>query len=306
MAEFGGVAGVGATAQLAAERGVGLAGGDDADDVTVLLAKQGHGAGGLGLVDAHDTGDDRLGGEDLGVDQALDALKLIGGHGLEVGEVETQAVGADKGAGLAHVVAQDLLEGGVQKVGRGVVATDELATTVVDRGADDVADVQLARLDGHDVGGQAALALGVGHAQGRAVTGDGAGVTGLTTHLGVERGAVQDDADLVTGLGDLGLGIAGDDGLDLAGVGLVGVIAAELGGAQTIGQGGPHVVEVGPGIAVGSGARTLLLLGHAGIEASHVDSVACGLADLAGEVDGETVGVVQLEGNLAAELGTLC
>ena len=53
------------------------------------------------------------------------------------------------------------------------------------------------------------------------------------------------------------------------------------------------------------GAGALALLGHAGVKAGHVDLVACVLADLAREVDGEAVGVVQLEGNGAGKLRAL-
>ena len=77
-----------ATAKLAGERLVLGAHGNDADDVAVLLTKEGDGAGGLGLIDAHDAGNDRLGGEDLLVDQVLDSLELLGGQSLEVREVK--------------------------------------------------------------------------------------------------------------------------------------------------------------------------------------------------------------------------
>ena len=176
--------------------GAGLAGGDHAHDVAVLLAKEGDGAGGAGVPEAHDAGHDGLGGKDLRVDKALDAIKLVGGHGLEVGEVKAQAARLDEGAGLGDVLAQDLLEGGVQEVRGGVVAADELAAAVVDGGGDGGADLEGALLDDADVGVQAALALGVGHAQGGAVAADGAGVAALAAHLGVEGRGVKDDLDL--------------------------------------------------------------------------------------------------------------
>lgn len=74
---------MGTTAELTGERLILSAHGDNADDVTILLAKQGDSTGGLGLVDAHDAGNNRLGGEDLLVDQVLDSLELLGGQSLE-------------------------------------------------------------------------------------------------------------------------------------------------------------------------------------------------------------------------------
>ena len=221
-------------------------------------------------------------------------------------EVEAQAVGGNQRAGLVHMLAQHLLEGGVEQVGCGVVAADELAAAVVDAGGDNVAHVHAALGNLADVRDDAALVMaGVGHVKGKAVGQDAAGVCGLAAHLGVEGGAVEHDLGLVARLGSLDLLALAHDGHDLGAVELVGLIAAELGLGQRVGQGGPHVVEGAPGVAVCAGAGTLALLGHAAVEGVHVNAVACGLADLAGEVDGEPVGVVQLEGNLAGKAGAL-
>ena len=51
---------------------------------------------------------------------------------LAVGEVEAQLVGADRGAGLAHVGAEPLAQRRVQEVGRGVVAHRRVAGLAVD------------------------------------------------------------------------------------------------------------------------------------------------------------------------------
>ena len=53
-----------------------------------------------------------------------------------MGEVEAQLVGAHRGAGLAHVVAEPLAQRRVQEVGRGVVAHRRVAGLVVDHGFD--------------------------------------------------------------------------------------------------------------------------------------------------------------------------
>ena len=230
-------------------------------------------------------------------------MKLLGREGLEVREVKAQAAVVDERAGLVDVLAQDRLEGGVEQVRGGVVAADELAAVRVDRGAHGVAHVERALGDLGDVRVQAAVALGVADLELGGVAREGAGVAHLAAHLGVERGAVEHDLDLGAGLGRLDGGATRDDGDDLGALELVAVVALELRGGQLVGQRGPDVVEVAPGVAVGGGAGAALLLGHGGVEAIHVDVVAGAGGDLDGQVDGEAVGVVQLEGDLARQRG---
>ena len=55
------------------------------------------------------------------------------------------------------------------------------------------------------------------------------------------------------------------------------------------------------GLELGRGARALLLRGHRGLEAGHVDLEAALAADVGGEVDREAERVVELEGGLAVE-----
>ena len=104
QADLGGAGGMGATAELTGERMVLGAHRDDADDVAILLAKQGDSAGSLGLVNTHDAGHDRLGSEDLLVDQILDSLELLGGQGLEVREVKAQVLGRHQRSGLGDML----------------------------------------------------------------------------------------------------------------------------------------------------------------------------------------------------------
>ena len=66
---------------------------------------------------------------------------------LAVGEVEAQLVGADVGAGLAHVRAQALAQRGVQQVRRGVVGLRRGARGAIDARDDALALVQLAALE---------------------------------------------------------------------------------------------------------------------------------------------------------------
>ena len=156
---------MGATAKLTGERLVLGAYGNDADNVAVLLAKEGDSTGGLGLVDAHDAGHDRLGSEDLLVDQVLDSLELLGGQGLKVREVKAQVLGRHQRAGLGDMLAQDLLKGGVEQVRGGVVAAQEATALGVERGGHGGADGQRTLGNVGDVGIQAVVVLGVGNRQ---------------------------------------------------------------------------------------------------------------------------------------------
>ena len=282
QADLGGIGGMGATAELARERLVLGAYGDDADDVAVLLAKEGDSTGGLGLVDAHNAGHDRLGSEDLLVDQVLDSLELLGGQSLEVREVKAQVLGRHQRAGLRDVLAQDLLKGGVEQVRGGVVAAQEATALGVERGGNSGTDSQRAIGNVRDVGIQAVVVLGVGNGQNNALGGKLAGIALLTTHLGIERGAVEHNLDVLAGGSGLdGLAVA-HDGDNLGALDHIVVIAVELGRSDLVGKLNPHVVEAAPGVALGIGAGAGLLVLHAGSETVHVDVVASGAGDLDG------------------------
>ena len=100
----------------------GIRHGDHADLFAVLLAEQSHGAGLSGILDAHDLCLHGSRSSDPFIDSLLHGFDLFGGHGLEVAEVEPGPVGVLIGALLLYVVAQDIPEGLLQQMGRGVVA----------------------------------------------------------------------------------------------------------------------------------------------------------------------------------------
>jgi len=164
-----------------------------AHHVAVLLAEQRHGAAGLGFVDGHDLGGHRAVLADLFVDDGLDALELLGLDGLEVAEVESQALVVDQGALLMDVIAQHLAQCGVQQVGTGVVQGDALAAIGVDLGHERGTDVEAA-LGHHAVVQEGALRLGgVAHGKANAGAFQGAGIADLATGFTVERRLVEDD-----------------------------------------------------------------------------------------------------------------
>ena len=149
------------------------------------------------------------------------------------------------------------------------------------------------------------MVLGIGNGQRNALGGKLTGVALLAAHLGIERGAVEHDLNVLAGGSGLdGLAVA-NDGDNLGALDDVVVIAVELGRGNLVGKLDPHVVEATPGVALGVGAGAGLLVLHTGGEAVHVDGVASSAGDLDGQVDGETKGVVQLKGNVARKDGAV-
>ena len=224
-------------------------------------------------------------------------------------EVKAQVLGRHQRASLGDMLAQDLLKRSVEQVGGGVVAAQETTALGVERGGHGSTDGQCALGNVGDVSIQAIVVLGIGNGQRNALGEKLAGIALLATHLGVERGAVEHDLDVLARSGGLdGLTVANDS--DNFGIlDHIVVIAVELSRGDLVGKFDPHVVEAAPGVALGIGAGAGLLVLHAGGEAVHVDVVASGAGDLDGQVDGETKGVVQLKGNIARKhsaLGKRC
>ena len=126
---------VGAAAELAREAGDF----DHADDLAVLLPEEHHRTELPRLLDRRQERVHREVLEHPLVDDLLHALALLRAHRLRVGEVEAQLVGPHCRAGLAHVVAEDLLKRLVQEVCRRVVGHRREAHLPGDAGLDPLA-----------------------------------------------------------------------------------------------------------------------------------------------------------------------
>ena len=214
-------------------------------------------------------------------------------------EVKAQVLGRHQRAGLRDMLAQDVLKRGVKQVGGGVIAAQEATALGIERGVHGSTDGQRTLGNVGDMGIQAVVILGIGNGQRNALGGKLTGVALLATHLGIERGAVEHDLDILArGSGLDGLAVA-HDGDNLGALDHIVVIAVELGRGNLVGKLDPHIVETAPGVALGVGASAGLLVLHASGEAVHIDVVTGGAGDLDGQVDGETKGVVQLKGNVA-------
>ena len=198
-AKFSGVSRVRASAKLAGEGLLALAGRDDTHDISILFAKERYRARGPGLLYAHHPRHHGLGSKDLCVDHILDTSKLVGGHGLEVREVEAQAIWCHERASLAHVIAEDLLERCIQKVRGRMVPADELTSIVVHDRIDRITHPQLTR---HHIGyvchKLTLMMLRISHDKLCGLADEPAGIAYLATHLAIEARPIEDDLNPLT------------------------------------------------------------------------------------------------------------
>jgi hypothetical protein len=129
---------VGAAAEF-----LGLAHGQHAHGVAVLLAEERHGAFLLGFGDGQHLGLDGQVAQHALVGQIFHASAFVLRHGRQVREVEAQAIRRDQRSLLRHVGAEHRAQGPVQKVGGRVVAANGVAALDVDGELERVADLQL-------------------------------------------------------------------------------------------------------------------------------------------------------------------
>ena len=304
-AHLGGVVQVGAAAQF---HGV-AAHVDHADYIPVLFGEQRHRAQLLGLVHGHLVAFHTVAFQDGLVDLLLNGDQLFAGDGGEVGEVEAQVIRIDQGAGLLDVVAQDVLEGSLEQVGGGVGTLDGLAAGGVHGSSHFLVAVKFTL--GHFAVVQifARLSLlGIGDSEHGVASGDGALVADLAAHFGVEGGLVQDDNALLAFHDGAAGFVSFYDGQDLAGVGEL-VIAGEHGGFLVhVAQVDALPTQVAQRLSCLTG--TNLLGFHLSGEALLIHGHALVLAHFDGQVDGEAIGVIELEGVSAGEhglaLGLVC
>ena len=159
---------------------------DDAHLVAILLAEESHCTKGFSLGDRHISIFATLDCcTHVAVCDSLHLADFLGGHLLEVGEVEAEHVVAHIGAFLLHMSAKHLAKSLVEKVGGRVVAADSLACLLIDKGVNRLGNILGHTL--HDVHREVVLALGVDYFHGVVATDEHAFVANLAAHFGVER-----------------------------------------------------------------------------------------------------------------------
>ena len=303
-ADLGRVGDVGAAAELAGDA-VDL---DHPHPLAVFLAEQRHRPQLLGLGAVHLQPAHRQALLDPVVDAILDLAQLLGAERLAVGEVEAQLVGADGGAGLAHVGAETLPQRRVQQVGRRVVAHRRVAGLAIDlsnhrllrsrKGALIITGGLAPFLPRPRAVGELknlviAHPVDVDHLHlvARRPAQD-AGVRDLAATLGVEGALLELDQDAAV------VGLHGGQ----PGVGAQRLVTDELGPRRARGEGLDRLVAIlGAVRGGGAAAGPLALLLHQLLEAAVVDREALLGEQLLGQVVGEAEGVVELEGVLGVD-----
>ena len=196
------------------------------------------------------------------------------------------------------MAAQSLAQGGMQQMGGRVVKLDIVATRDIDLGVDRHAGRCRARIDVAEVQEHAALFLGIGDGEREFVAGDLAGITDLAARFAVERCGIEHEHAGGPGLDGIHRLAFHQEGHH-AGSRVYLAIPHEIGGLA-------HVVQPGVIIRAELAGRSgaLALGGHLAFEAGIVDRQLTLARHVVGQIDGETVGVVELEDRFAGNLRT--
>ena len=270
-----------------------------AHEIAVLLAEERRRAAGLGLRHRHLGHGDVHAVEDPVADDLIDPLQLLGRDGREMRQVKAQAIRLHERARLMHVIAQHLAQRGLEQV-RGRVRThDRLAAIGIDARRDGLLDLQAAGVHHTVVQEFAGLVLlDVRHLEERAVRLNDAVVGHLAAHLGIKRRAVEHEHALLA-LIDLRTDLTvADDGQDRALVDRV-VIAGEFRRRRVQAEVHTGPCQVAERLARLSRAHALLL--HQLLERILIHGHVLLLHHLAGQVNREAVGVIELERIRAGE-----
>ena len=275
---------------------------DHADNVAVLFAKHGDSALLLRFLDGQHLGHNGDAAQDRIVDESIDREQLLGRDGLKVREVEAQTVGLNQRTGLMHVVAEHRLERGVEQMRRGVAAADGHAALHINGCRHGVAELETAVDDLTCVHELAALVLlDVRDLKHGLAAADDARIADLAAHFGIERSLVEHDDALHAAHHSLGLLTLDHQRDDLRIVDGIVVVADKFRGRNVLAELNACPAEVTERLARLAGAGLLLL--HLVVKGLAVERHTLVLDHLDRQVDGESVGVVQLERVRAGEDG---
>ena len=266
---------------------------DNADDIAVLLTEEGGGAHLLCLLNRKLHCIDIGAVEDHVGHKAVDLCDLLNAECGEMGKVKAQMVRLNQRTRLMHMVAEHLDERRLEQVRCAVCAADGLAALGINADGDSVAELDLSALDKAVVHELAALVLlDVIHSDAGAFGTDEAVVRDLTAHLGVHGCLIENDYDLLARLCAAAQLLVRDDCEDLR-ITLVVFVADKLRLRDLFAEVDSCPAEVAQRLSRLSRANALFF--HECLEARLVNAHALILAHLDGEVNGEAVGVVELE-----------
>ena len=291
------------TAELTREWSVFCTSGDNAYDITVLLAKECNSTSSLCIFDAHDLSDNRLSSKNLCIYHAFNTIKLIFGKSLKVRKVKAHAIWGNKRTSLVNVISQNLLECCVKQVRCRVVTANELTAASINGCGDRITNREGTLLYHANVGLKATVAmLGVSDVNVETRSCQLAGVPYLAAHLCIERRAVKYNLNLRASRSGLNLLSILNKSNNTNARELIVVVAVKDGLIKAVRECNPDALSITPGIAVSRCTSALTLLCHCSVKGVHVNNVTCICSNLTSKINRESVGIVQKECNLTGKL----
>ena len=274
---------------------------DDAHLVAVFLAEEGERALLHRALGSHEARRHLGVLADAGINLMLDRGDILRRQRARIGEIEAQPVGCDERALLRDMLAEAAAQRLMQQMGDRMIGAQIVAPRLVHFQRDDVAELQRAAGHFSNMGKKLASALlRIGHLELGFGRDQRSGVAHLAAGFGVERGLADQHRRLGAGFRLADRFAVLDDGDDAA-FGVVRVVAEKFGGAQFVAQLEPELIGRRLARADPGFTRLGALARHRGIEAGDLDLAAAAAQHVLGQIERETVGIVELEGDLAGE-----
>ena len=228
------------------------------------------------------------------VHQIFNRADLLRLHRLKMREVEAQRFVVDQGAFLRNVRTENLTQRRVHQVRRGVVQADTLAASLIHICLYGVADLQRTAIQFTNMTNCLTVFLCIADLEGETGALQLAFIPHLAAGFSVERRLVEDHYGFLTGVHRIYRFTIDKQGSHFA-VQFQAVIAFKLRGAVNA----DHRVVVRAKTA--GFARATALLFHCGFKAGFVNLDVAFAANVGGQVNRETVGIVQAESGFAVQ-----
>ena len=272
---------------------------DHADNIAVLFAEECCGSGLAGVLNGHLAHVDLEPAQDRRIDRVFDLPKLVRRDGGEMGKVKAEEVRLHQRARLMHMLAQHVPQRLLQQVGRAVSASDGGTALLVIGSPDRIAQLQYTAYEFSGVHDLAALVLlHVADLKFHTLRAQAAVIGHLAAHFGVQDRAVKNH-DGLRPCGDLLSHFAVCHNGQYLGLNALVIVSVKHRLRDLFSEGDAcpaQITQRGTGL---TGAGPLLL--HVLLEAVLVHGHTFIGAHLNGQIDGEAIGVVELESVRAGE-----
>ena len=250
--------------------------------IAILLAEQHHRTSLARLINrALTTLVERVIGTDRSIYQLLNLAQLLIGYLLEVREVETQTRRRHHRALLLNVRTKHLTQRSVQEVGCGMVVSRRLTLLSIDLSVERRLDIRRHLIG--DMNCQAILLLSISYSNALAISLDETDVTNLTTRIAIERSVIKYDLVVALALSGYATITCNTHLINQR------IVARKFAFVNC-----QHLNPV-VGSHSRSVTRTLLLRLQLLLERGQIDLDTLLASDQLGQVDRETVGIIEQE-----------